>query len=45
MTDVKLNELLETLAELSLEGESFEIALAALKLQTLLKAHYGDNLL
>ena len=33
---------LETLADLSLEAESFEIALAALKLQTLLKETLKD---
>lgn len=38
--DVKLNEFLEKLADLSLNGENFEIALAALKLQTALKEFY-----
>ncbi len=45
MDDVKLRELLEILADLSLNGETFEIALAALRLQTELVNAYGNNLL
>lgn len=45
MDDVKLAELLETLADLSVEGETPEIALLALKLQVALTEVYGDNLL
>lgn len=43
MTDAKLAELLDTLADLSLNGYNFEVCLAALKLQTALKtAHKID---
>lgn len=45
MDDVKLAELLEILGELSVEGETFEVCLHALKLQVELKRLYGDNLL
>lgn len=45
MDDVKLSELLDTLADLTLNAETFEIALAALRLQTLLRESYGNNLL
>jgi len=45
MTDVNLNELIEILADLSLNGETFEIARSALALQTALLEVYGDNLL
>lgn len=45
MNDVELSELLEFLADLSLNGETFEIARAALRLQTELLNEYGDNLL
>ena len=38
--DVALSEFLEFLGDLSLEGESFEICLAALKLQSALKEIY-----
>ena len=44
-TDTELAEFLDKLAELSLEGETFEICLSALKLQTALKEVYGENLL
>ena len=43
--DVELAEFLEILADLSLEAETFEVALAALRLQTELKNLYGDNFL
>lgn len=45
MTDVELAELLEILADLSLNAETFEIARAALRLQTELLNEYGNNLL
>ena len=45
MDDVKLAELLEILGELSVEGETFEVCLHALKLQVELKRLYGNNLL
>lgn len=45
MDDVKLAELLEILGELSVEGETFEVCLYALKLQVELKRLYGNNLL
>lgn len=38
---MSLETLLDELAELSLEAETFEIALAALRLQTLLKEYYN----
>jgi hypothetical protein len=38
--DVALGEFLEFLGDLSLEGETFEICLAALKLQSALKEIY-----
>lgn len=38
--DVVLNEFLEFLGDLSIEGETFEICLAALKLQSALKEIY-----
>jgi hypothetical protein len=44
-TDSELSEFLDKLADLSLEGETFEICLYALKLQTALKEIYGDNFL
>ena len=40
--DCDYAEFFEKLADLSLEAESFEVALAALKLQTALKETYGD---
>lgn len=43
LDDPKLKELLETLANLSLEGENFRICLAALRLQTELLKHYEPN--
>lgn len=43
LDDAKLTELLETLADLSLEGETFRICLAALRLQTELLKHYEPN--
>ena len=39
----KLRELLETLAELSIEGETFQICQAALRLQTVLMDHYQPD--
>ena len=39
----KLRELLETLADLSLEGETFQICHAALRLQTVLLDHYQPD--
>jgi hypothetical protein len=42
MNDVVLAELLDILAELTLEGPNFEVALAALRLQTELKKAYGE---
>jgi hypothetical protein len=44
-TDSELAEFLEKLGDLSVEGETFEICLSALKLQTALKEVYGENLL
>lgn len=44
-TDCELNDFLEFLGDLSLEGETFEICLAALKLQTSLKQYYAENLI
>lgn len=41
VTDSDLAEFLKVLGDLSIEGETFEIALAALKLQTLLREAYG----
>lgn len=38
--DVVLGEFLEFLGDLSIEGETFEICLAALKLQSALKEIY-----
>lgn len=43
--DTDLAEFLDFLADLSLNGETFEICLSALKLQTALKESYGENLL
>jgi hypothetical protein len=45
MTDTKLNELLDLLGDMSIEGETFEICLAALKLQVALKDYYKADLL
>lgn len=42
--DSDYNDFLDFLATLSLEGETFEIALAALKLQTALTEFYGNPL-
>jgi hypothetical protein len=42
--DLEFSEFLDLLADLSLNGESFEICLAALKLQTYLKEFYGNPL-
>lgn len=41
VTDSELAEFLNKLADLSLNADTFEVALAALKLQTLLKTAYG----
>ncbi len=43
MTDVTLIELLDFLAELSVNGETFEIANSALNLQTKLLKYYGPQ--
>lgn len=43
--DSELNDFLDFLADLSLNGETFEICLCALKLQTSLKQFYGDFLI
>ena len=43
LDDAKLAELLETLADLSLEGETFQICQAALRLQTVLMDHYQPD--
>jgi len=40
--DLDFSEFLDFLAELSVNGETFEIALSALKLQTALKEFYGN---
>lgn len=40
--DLAYAEFYNTLVSLSLEAENFEIALAALRLQTELKALYGE---
>ena len=40
--DCEFTAFFEKLADLTLEAENFEIALAALKLQTALKETYGD---
>lgn len=40
--DLELSEFLDFLADLSVNGESFEICLYALKLQTVLKDFYGN---
>jgi hypothetical protein len=39
--DLEFSEFLEFLVDLSLNGETFEIALAALKLQSALTEFYG----
>lgn len=44
-SDAELSDFLDILADLTLEAETFEVALAALKLQTELKNLYGDNFL
>jgi len=44
-TDSELTEFLDFLGDLSIEGETFEICLKALKLQSALKELYGINLL
>lgn len=43
--DAELSDFLDILATLSLEAETFEVALAALRLQTELKSLYGENFL
>lgn len=43
--DSELNDFLNFLGDLSIEGETFEICLAALKLQTALKQAYGNFLI
>ena len=43
--DSELAEFLDFLADLSLNGETFEVCLSALKLQTALKELYGENFL
>ena len=43
--DVKLAEILEFLADLSLNGPTFEIAVAALRLQNELEKEFGENFL
>jgi hypothetical protein len=45
MDDVKLMELMELLGDLSLEAETLEMAIMALKLQNLIKTEYGENFL
>lgn len=42
--DLEFNEFLDFLAELSVNGPTFEIALKALKLQSALKEFYGNPL-
>lgn len=42
--DIEYKSFIEFLADLSLDGETFEIALAALKLQTALTEYYGKPL-
>jgi hypothetical protein len=44
-TDSELTEFLDFLGDLSIDGETFEICLSALKLQSALKELYGINLL
>lgn len=44
-TDSELAEFLDFLANLTVCGETFEICLAALKLQVALKEAYGENLI
>lgn len=44
MTDLDYSELLDYLADLSINGPTFEVALAALKLQTALISYYGKPL-
>lgn len=44
-SDVELVEFLNFLGDLSIDGETFEICLAALKLQTALKQAYGNFLI
>jgi hypothetical protein len=43
-TDSEYVEFLDFLADLSVNGETFEIALGALKLQSALKEFYGNPL-
>jgi len=43
--DSELTEFLDFLGDLSIDGETFEICLSALKLQTALKEVYGEFLL
>jgi len=43
MDEAQLKSLLETLADLSLEGETFQICHAALRLQTALIDHYQPD--
>jgi hypothetical protein len=43
MDEAQLKSLLETLADLSLEGETFQICKAALRLQTALMDHYQPD--
>ena len=43
MDEAQLKSLLETLADLSLEGETFQICQAALRLQTVLMDHYQPD--
>lgn len=44
-TDSELTEFLDFLGDLSIDGETFEICLSALKLQTALKEIYGEFLI
>lgn len=45
MNDVLLSEILDFLADLSLNAPNFEVARAALRLQSYLLSEYGENLL
>lgn len=44
MDYIDLSELLEFLADLSVEGETFEICLSALQLQTRIQKYYFPSL-
>jgi hypothetical protein len=45
MTDIELRDLIDFLGDMSIEGETFDICLAALKLQVALKDYYKADLL